>query len=106
MGKKSGGNRSKRPPGPLGPWRLSIVVLVSGITTGSALLAAATTGVELDIALARSFGVAFLVWVALGKINLVLGQAEAERLAEAPGGAHLRVVPAPILDAGEADRAA
>lgn len=68
-------------PGPLAPWRLSIVVGIAAMTTGEPLIAAAETGSGLDMALLRSFGIAFLAWVALGKINRTLAQAEADRLA-------------------------
>ena len=66
----------KRLPGPLAPWRLSLVVALAAATTGMPLLRAASTGAQLDVALLRSFGIAFLAWIALGKINKVLAQVE------------------------------
>lgn len=111
---KGKGKKVKRPPGPLAPWRLSIVVAVSAITTGQALLDAAQTGIQLDLALMRSFGVAFVLWIVLGKINRVLGDAQAESAAAAAS--HLQLVPhadaadqaeqADANDAGQSGRAA
>jgi hypothetical protein len=63
--------------GPLGPWRLSIAVLVAAIVSGMALYHAALSGVGVDMALGRSFGVAFVTWIVLGSINKMLGVAEA-----------------------------
>ena len=63
--------------GPLARWRLLLAVGVSGVTTGSTLWAAVGTGEQLDVALLRSFGVWFLTWVSLGRINRVLRQAAA-----------------------------
>jgi hypothetical protein len=63
--------------GPLGPWRLSIAVLVTALTSGSALFRSATTGVGVDMALGRSFGIAFVTWIVLGSINKMLATAEA-----------------------------
>ncbi len=62
-------------PGPLAPWKLSISVGASAALTGSSLYDAALTGVALDMALMRSFGVAFSVWIAVGFVNKVLRQA-------------------------------
>jgi hypothetical protein len=62
-------------PGPLAPWKLSISVGVSAAFTGLPLYDAAMTGVAVDMALLRSFGVAFFVWVAVGFVNRVLRQA-------------------------------
>ena len=77
-GKKSKGEVVvlRRLPGPLAPWRLSLVVALAAATTGMPLLRAASSGEQLDYALLRSFGIAFLAWIALGKINKVLGQVE------------------------------
>jgi hypothetical protein len=69
-------------PGPLAPWRLVLCVALAAVTTGMPLMAAARTGVGLDMALLRSFGIAFVAWVALGKINRVLGQAATDKLRE------------------------
>ena len=66
--------------GPLAPWRLVLVVALAAVTTGMPLMHAAQTGVGLDMALLRSFGIAFLAWVALGRINRVLGRAAADEL--------------------------
>jgi len=79
-------------PGPLAPWRLCIVVGVSSLTTGMALVHAAQSGVGLDLALLRSFGIAFVIWIALGKINRVLGQVETDRLRD-PSATRLTAVP-------------
>jgi len=65
-------DKPERLPGPLAPWRLVIVVTVSALLTGSKLIDAVSSGVGVDFALMRSFGVAFIVWIALGIINKVL----------------------------------
>ena len=78
-------------PGPLAPWRLCIVVGVSSLTTGMALVHAAESGNGLDLALLRSFGIAFVTWIALGKINRVIGQVETDRLRD-PSATRLRAV--------------
>ncbi len=64
-------------PGPLAPWRLSIAVAASAALVGMPLYDAAMTGVGVDMALLRAFGVAFFVWVAVGFVNKVLRQAQA-----------------------------
>jgi hypothetical protein len=64
-------------PGPLAPWKLSIAVATSAALTGMPLYDAAFTGVGVDMALVRSFAVAFFVWIAVGFINKVLRQAQA-----------------------------
>jgi hypothetical protein len=64
-------------PGPLAPWKLSIAVAVSAAFTGIALYDAAMTGVGIDMALIRSFGVAFATWIAVGFVNRVLRDAQA-----------------------------
>jgi hypothetical protein len=74
---KRDADRPERPGGPLGPWRLSLSIIVSAAFTGMHLSRAATTGVGLDMALVRSFAVAFLTWIALSSINRVLGEATA-----------------------------
>jgi len=61
-----------KPQGPLGPWRLSISVLVAPGFTGMPLWQTAQTGVGLDMALLRSFGVAFITWIATGRLNKLL----------------------------------
>lgn len=75
-----------RPQGPLGPWRLSISVLVSLGFTGVALWNAAQTGVDTDMALLRSFGVAFITWIALGRLNRVLASDDADDTPPDDGG--------------------
>jgi hypothetical protein len=68
-------NRVVRPSGPLGPWRLSLSIVAAAVFTGMQLSRAATTGVGLDLALLRSFVVAFFTWIALSMINRVLADA-------------------------------
>lgn len=68
----------KAPPGPIAPFRMLLAVGVSGITTGLPLLGAWSSGVGLDIALGRSFGVAFVLWIVLGKVSRMLGRAQLE----------------------------
>jgi hypothetical protein len=79
MGKRKGGDVDEVvavvPRGPLGPWRLSLAVAAAAVFTGMPLLDAAQTGLGLDMALARSFGVAFLVWIASGWVNKMLAAA-------------------------------
>jgi hypothetical protein len=71
-------------PGPLAPWRLSIAVAVSAAFTGLDLYDAAMTGVGVDMTLIRSFGVAFVVWIAVGFVNRVLRDAQAAVEADKP----------------------
>lgn len=83
-----GGSAAPPPdPGPLAAWRLSICVAVSAAFTGQKLFDAAMSGVGIDGALLRSFGVAFAVWIAVGFVNRILLQAqqaiEAEKAEEA-----------------------
>jgi hypothetical protein len=76
--KAQGGKKSKvQLSGPLGPWRLSIAVLVAVLTSGMTLYHAASTGVGMDMALGRSFAIAFVTWIVLGNINKMLAIAEA-----------------------------
>jgi hypothetical protein len=63
---------SKKGLGPLGPWRLTLAIGTSAIFTGMPLLDAATAGVGVDMALLRSFGVAFLTWISVGALNRAL----------------------------------
>jgi hypothetical protein len=74
---KRGENRPGRPGGPLGPWRLSLSIVVAALFTGMPLSRAASTGIGLDSALLRSFVVAFFTWIALSSINRVLADATA-----------------------------
>lgn len=68
-------HRVVRPSGPLGPWRLSLSIVAAAVFTGMPLSRAATTGVGVDMALLRSFVVAFFTWIALSMINRVLADA-------------------------------
>ncbi|MEX1107062.1 MAG: hypothetical protein WEB78_12760 [Ilumatobacteraceae bacterium] len=63
---------SKKGLGPLGPWRLAIAIGTSAAFTGMPLVDAATTGVDIDMALLRSLGVAFLTWISVGALNKAL----------------------------------
>lgn len=58
--------------GPLAPWRLSIAIAASAAFTGMPLIDAARSGVDVDMAMLRSFGLAFLTWVAVGALNRAL----------------------------------
>jgi hypothetical protein len=69
--------RAHRPAGPLGPWKLSLSVVVAAACTGMPLTRAATSGVGLDMALARSFGAGFLTWIVVGSVNRVIASADA-----------------------------
>jgi hypothetical protein len=98
-----GGAAAARPdPGPLAPWRLSICVAVSAAFTGQALFDAAMTGVGIDGALLRSFGVAFGLWVAVGFVNRLLLQAqqavEAERVEREAREARERAAAEEVVD--------
>jgi len=96
------------PPGPLAPWKLSIAIAASAALTGLALYDAAMTGVGVDMALLRSFGAAFFVWIAIGFVNKVLLQADAGALADDTS-APTSVSPKPYVDersgAGESSAA-
>lgn len=87
-------------PGPLAPWKLSIAVAASAGFTGLDLYDAALTGVGVDMALIRSFGVAFGVWIAVGFVNRVLRDAQAAAEADQP--APVEASPRPWVD-GRAD---
>lgn len=63
---------SKKGLGPLGPWRLTLAIATSAVFTGMPLVDAATAGVGVDMALLRSFGVAFLTWISVGALNRAL----------------------------------
>jgi hypothetical protein len=81
--KKADGDVVAAGPGPLAPWRFSIAILVSAVTTGMTLYRAAASGIDLDMALVRSFGVYFLTWIVLGSINKMLAIAESKDAAAA-----------------------
>lgn len=69
----------QRAPGPLAVWRLPMSVGVAAAFTGMPFVDAVTTGQHLDLALGRSFGAAFLVWIATGRVNNILADAEMRR---------------------------
>ena len=75
----------QRSPGPLAVWRLPLSVGVAAACTGMPLLDALTTGQHLDLALGRSFGAAFFVWIATGRVNHILADAETRRVDRADG---------------------
>jgi len=85
------------PPGPLAPWKLSISVAASAALTGLALYDAAMTGVGVDMALLRSFGTAFFVWIAVGFVNKVLLQAQTDASFDEVA-VPISVSPKPYLD--------
>lgn len=92
----------KAPPGPLAPFKLSLAVCASALTTGLPLLNAWSSGVDVDIALGRSFGVAFLLWIVLGKVSRMLGtaqlEAEVERRRAAMHAVTAPAAPTPAVD--------
>jgi hypothetical protein len=69
--------------GPLGPWRLVLVMLAVAGTSGAVLAQAVQTGVGLDNALARALGVAVVLWILLGSIDRMLAHAHARHVEEA-----------------------
>jgi hypothetical protein len=75
--------RAHRPAGPLGPWKLSLSVVISAAFTGMPLARAATSGVGLDMALARSFAAGLLTWVVVGSVNRVIANAETAAIRDA-----------------------
>ena len=68
--------------GPLGPWRLVLVMLAVGSTSGAVLAQSVQTGVGLDLALGRALGVAVVLWILLGSIDRVLARAQHARYAD------------------------
>lgn len=70
-----------RGPGPIAAWRFTLSIASSALLTGQALVEATTTGQHMDLALGRSFGAAFVVWIASGRVNRVF--ADADRRANA-----------------------
>jgi len=68
--------------GPLGPWRLVIVMLAVAGTSGAVLAQSVQTGVGLDMALARALGVAVVLWILLGSIDRMLAHAHARHAAD------------------------
>ena len=91
-----------RPPGPLAPWKLSISVAASAALTGMPLTDAAMSGIGIDMALLRSFGTAFFVWIAVGFVNKVLLQAEAKAATDAQP-TPASVSPKPYIDERSGD---
>jgi hypothetical protein len=72
-----------RPPsGPIGPWRLALVVLAVASTSGAVLAQSVQTGVGLDLALGRALAVAVVLWILLGSIDRMLARAAARHHAE------------------------
>ena len=65
--------------GPLGPWRLALVMLAVASTSGAVLAQSVQTGVGLDLALGRALGVAVVLWILLGWIDRVLARAQHAR---------------------------
>lgn len=74
---------AKPASGPLGPWRLALVMLAVAGTSGAVLVQSVQTGVGLDNALARALGVAVVLWILLGSIDRMLAHAHARHVAEA-----------------------
>ena len=68
--------------GPIGPWRLALVVLAVAGTSGAVLAQSVQTGVGLDLALGRALGVAVVLWILLGSIDRVLARAQHARHAD------------------------
>jgi hypothetical protein len=68
--------------GPLGPWRLALVMLAVVSTSGAVLVQSVKTGVDLDLALGRALGVAVVLWILLGWIDRVLARAQHARHAD------------------------
>jgi hypothetical protein len=67
---------TKPASGPVGPWRLALVMLAVASTSGAALVQSAQTGVGLDHALGRALGVAVVLWILLGSIDRMLARAQ------------------------------
>ena len=65
--------------GPIGPWRLVLVMLAVVSTSGAVLAQSVQTGVGLDLALGRALGVAVVLWILLGSIDRVLARAQHAR---------------------------
>jgi hypothetical protein len=93
-------DRPVRIGGPLGPWRLSLSIAASAGFTGMPLSRAATTGAGLDMALVRSFAVAFFAWIALSSINRVLADAQMSAAHDAAHGSIEDEVAQPPMSLG------
>ncbi|HWM20027.1 MAG TPA: hypothetical protein VNO51_10090 [Ilumatobacteraceae bacterium] len=65
--------------GPIGPWRLALVVLAVAGTSGAVLAQSVQTGVGLDLALGRALAVAVVLWILLGTIDRMLARASLAR---------------------------
>ncbi|HEX4982358.1 MAG TPA: hypothetical protein VFV63_11690 [Ilumatobacteraceae bacterium] len=65
--------------GPLGPWRLALVMLAVVSTSGAVLAQSVQTGDGLDLALGRALGVAIVLWILLGSIDRMLARAQHAR---------------------------
>ena len=81
-GKSADKAAGKPASGPLGPWRLVLVMLAVAGTSGAVLAQSVQTGVGLDMALARALGVAVVLWILLGSIDRMLAHAHARHAAE------------------------
>ena len=64
--------------GPLAPWRLPASILTAAGTSGMQLVDATTSGVGLDLALARTIGVGAITWIVLGRIDRVIASVDAD----------------------------
>jgi hypothetical protein len=68
--------------GPIGPWRLALVMLAVVSTSGAVVAQSVQTGVDIDLALGRALGVAVVLWILLGSIDRVLARAQHARHAD------------------------
>jgi hypothetical protein len=73
------GKADKPPSGPLGPWRLVLVVFAVATTSGAVLAQSVQTGVGVDLALGRALAVAVVLWILLGSIDRILARASLAR---------------------------
>ena len=77
MSRKDKADKAVKPPsGPLGPWRLVLVVFAVATTSGAVLAQSVQTGVGVDLALGRALAVAVVLWILLGSIDRVLAHAQ------------------------------
>jgi hypothetical protein len=86
MSRRKKGADARPKSGPIGPWRLALVMLAVASTSGAVLAQSVQTGVGLDLALGRALGVAVVLWILLGSIDRVLAHAQHERHADDDGG--------------------